>query len=393
MWLFLAPLQGWADEARWEKQIRSLAINGAVMVVETGGRTLYALNPDKPMVPASILKIVTADAALHYLGEGYRFTTAFMLSPENDLYVIGKGDPHLVSEELARIAKRLKVKGLKRIRHIFLDDSYFQPDLLLHGTNRSLNPYDAYNGALCVNFNTIFVRIGSDGKVRSAEPQTPLTDFARKVALRSGMRGNVRINLTQSPEQCLLYAGELLKSFLERSSIRVEGSIARSEVNPERFRLLYVHRSRSNLSGVLKKMFEYSNNFIANQIFLTLGAVRYGPPATVEKSRRVMVDFLNHLDLPGPRMEEGSGISRRNRLSAAHMIKVLEHFKSYRCLLSRKDPAWIKTGTLSDVKSMAGYLAGNYSEPLSFVIILNGKRFDNQTRDRIFSLIIDNFGR
>ncbi len=97
-----------------------------------------------------------------------------------------------MSEELAAIASELKARGLDRVRDILLDRRFFRPGLVLDGTSRSLNPYDAYNGALSVNFNTIFVNVAPDGSVESAEPQTPLTPLAREMAARSGTRGKVR---------------------------------------------------------------------------------------------------------------------------------------------------------------------------------------------------------
>ncbi|MGD8230232.1 MAG: D-alanyl-D-alanine carboxypeptidase, partial [Desulfobacteraceae bacterium] len=309
---------------------------------------------------------------------------------EQDLYVVGKGDPSLVSEELELIAHQLKSKGLDKVRHVYLDDRHFQPNLVLHGTKRSINPYDAYNGALCVNFNTVFVRITQDGKVESAEPQTPLTELARKIALKSGQRGEVRINLSESPDKCLQYAGELIKAFLEMRSIQVQGKVAKAERDPTDLPCLYLHRSGRDLEETLREMFKYSNNFIANQIFLSMGATRYGPPATVEKSQLVMADFFGLLGYPRLRVEEGSGLSRRNRVTATQMVAVLEHFRPYHYLLPHEGKAWFKTGTLSDVKSMAGYLGLDRSRLLSFVIMLNGRHFRYGTRERIFALIEKN---
>ncbi len=360
------------------------------MVADAENRPLFAVNPDKVLVPASILKIATAAAALHYLDPSHRFTTEFRLSQEHDLYVVGRGDPNLVSEELDLIARQLKSRGLNEVRNICLDDQYFQPNLVLHGTKRSMNPYDAYNGALCVNFNTVFVRVASDGKVQSAEPQTPLTDLARNIALRSGLRGEVRINLSESPEKCLQYAGELIKAFLEMGSIRVQGKVVKAKKGSTAFPLLYLHRSSKNLAETCRQMFRYSNNFVANQIFLALGAARLGPPATVEKSQSVMADFFRFLGLPRLKVEEGSGLSRRNRITAYQMMVVLDHFRPYRDLLPYEGCTWSKTGTLSDVKSMAGYMGAEHSRPLSFVIILNGRHVGYQTREQIFTLIEEN---
>lgn len=386
----LLPILVWSKNLTWEDEITALANGGAISVADAENRPLFAVNADKALVPASILKIATAAAALHYLDPSHRFTTAFRLSHENDLYVVGRGDPYLVSEELDLIAHQLKTRGLKEVRNIYLDDQYFQPNLVLHGTKRSINPYDAYNGALCVNFNTVFVKIASDGKVQSAEPQTPLTDLGRKIALRTGLRGEVRINLSESPEKCLQYAGELIKAFLEMRSIHVRGKVARAKKDSTAFPLLYLHRSSRDLAETCKEMFKYSNNFVANQIFLAMGAARFGPPATVEKSQFVMADFFRFLGLPRLKVEEGSGLSRRNRITANQMIVVLEHFRPYRDLLHHEGSAWSKTGTLSDVKSMAGYIVPEHTRPLSFVIILNGRHVGPRSREQIFALIEKN---
>lgn len=386
----LLPILVWSKDLSWEDQVIALAKGGAVLVADAKNRSLFAVNANKRLIPASILKIATADAALHYLEATHRFTTEFRLSPEHDLYVVGKGDPYLVSEELELIAHQLESKGLKKVRHVYLDDRYFQPNLVLHGTKRSINPYDAYNGALCVNFNTVFVSITQDGKVQSAEPQTPLTELARKIALESGQRGKVRINLSESPEKCLQYAGELIKAFLEMRSIRVKGKVAKAERDSTDFPCLYLHRSSKDLEETSREMFKYSNNFIANQIFLSMGAARYGPPATVEKSQRAMADFFGFLGYPRLKVEEGSGLSRRNRITATQMVAVLYHFRPYHHLLPHEGGAWFKTGTLSDVKSMAGYLGLDHSRFLSFVIMLNGRHFGNRTRELIFALIEKN---
>ncbi|NNG06353.1 MAG: peptidase S13, partial [Desulfobacteraceae bacterium] len=131
-------------------------------------------------------------------------------------------------------------------------------------------------------------------------------------------------------------------------------------------------------------------NFIANQIFLSMGATRYGPPATVEKSQTAIADFFGYLGLSPMSVEEGSGLSRRNRISAAQMIKVLDYFRPYRHLLPHEGRAWSKTGTLNDVKSVAGYIVPEHANALSFVIILNGRHLGYRTRERIFHLIEKN---
>jgi len=388
-WFLLAGTPA-AQGGDWTDQIRRLTPDGAVLVTDAAGAVLFSHHPGRPKIPASTLKIVTAAAALEALGPDYRFITDFRLSPQNDLYVSGRGDPYLVSEELDDLARTLRSKGLKQVNHILLDNSFFQEGMVLDGTSRSLNPYDAYNGALCVNFNTIYVQVDANGRVFSAEPQTPLTDLARKLASKNRGRGKVRFNLAESPDICLLYAGELLKCFLEKAGVTVEGQVSPASDDPAGLPLWHRHRSSRDLCWLLSQMFKYSNNFMANQIFLAMGAERFGPPAVPEKSRRVISDYLTARGIELFHVEEGSGLSRRTRVSAAQMSKVLHFFSPYRHLLPSEGPAYFKTGTLSDVKSMAGYLMPEQGPPLSFVILLNGPGQDHRTRVRILALLEEN---
>ncbi|MFH1091650.1 MAG: D-alanyl-D-alanine carboxypeptidase [Pseudomonadota bacterium] len=386
----ILPGTAGAKDEDWGVAVRDLAKDGAVMTAGADGRVLFSFNPDQPLIPASTLKIVTAAAALTTLGRDYRFTTDFRLSGSGDLYVIGRGDPLLVSEELALIARALKEKGLTRVRDIYLDNGFFEPGLVLHGTARSLKPWDAYNGALCANFNTIFVRVGPDRQVVTAEPQTPLTDMGRKLAQESGLKGEVRFNLAENPETCLLYAGELLKEFLKQAGVEVQGQVAPAKGDLSKIPLYYRHPSSKDLAWVVSQLMEYSNNFIANQVFLTMGAEKYGPPATAEKTRRVVADFLKAHRIPQFHVEEGSGLSRRTTLTARQMIAVLQTFRPYRDLLRNKGSAWHKGGTLAGVKCLAGFFQPKKGEPIAFAIFINSDRVRYHDPDMILKILQEN---
>jgi len=182
----------------------------------------------------------------------------------------------------------------------------------------------------------------------------------------------------------------LLKKILEDNHIKVSGSIEKSNKNQTQVPLFYTHYSHWNLSQVVQKMFKYSNNYIANQIFLTLGAEKYGSPATPAKSRRALREFLSHIGLKSIYSEEGSGLSRKNRISTEQMSKVLNYFKPYYSLLNNEKRVWYKTGTLNDVQSLAGYLQKSENELFSFVIILNGTNYTQQDREKILNIIEQN---
>jgi D-alanyl-D-alanine carboxypeptidase/D-alanyl-D-alanine-endopeptidase (penicillin-binding protein 4) len=386
--LSLATMAGAGEN--WKGEISKLAGNGSVLITDSSGREILSLNPDKAMIPASTLKVVTAAAALETLGPDFRFATEFYLTPGRDLYVVGKGDPFLVSEELETIAAELKTKGISPVRQIYLNNGYFAPGLVLHGTSRSLNPYDAYNGALCVNFNTIYVQVERGGVVKSAEHQTPLTGMAEDMAKKSGVTGKVRFNLAENPRTCLLYAGDLIKTFLELEGVEVTGGIEPADQLPDNASLVYRHQSRLNLSGMIARLFKYSNNFMTNQVFLTMGAEKYGPPAEVQKSQRVINDFLTTHGIPPFHMEEGSGLSRRTTLSSRQMMLVLQQFLPYRNLMTREGSLLYKTGTLSDVKSVVGYVMPESGHIYYFTVFLNGSQFSRSSRERILNLLEEN---
>ena len=87
-----------------KEKVAALAPSAVVLVMDEKGNELVAQNADKPFVPASVTKIVTAWLAMEVLGGDYRFETKFYLDDKRVLYVRGGGDPFLISEELAPLA-------------------------------------------------------------------------------------------------------------------------------------------------------------------------------------------------------------------------------------------------------------------------------------------------
>ena len=133
-WLTL-PLNASAQQA-----LADLAGNGSVLLQSPAGEIVFSLNADMPLVPASLLKIPLAQAALTALGEDYRFETHFYQNARGDLLVRGLGDPFLVSEEIALIAKRLSQQRLKRIRRLVVDDSAFAQSLICRWRQALMTP-------------------------------------------------------------------------------------------------------------------------------------------------------------------------------------------------------------------------------------------------------------
>ncbi|MFC1856384.1 D-alanyl-D-alanine carboxypeptidase, partial [Thermodesulfobacteriota bacterium] len=240
--------------------------NASVYVTDPKGNPIIAINEGVKLAPASILKIVTASAAYHYLKDDFRFLTEFYLDDANNLYIKGYGDPLLISEELDLISTFFKENGIVKINSIFLDNSYFAKDIKIDGVENSLNPYDATNGALCVNFNTVMIKITSSSKVISAEEQTPMTDYARDLVKKSGFKSKnkkERLILSHEKDETLYYTGHLFKKFLTMEGIKVSGTIKKKMLPKSGVKLIKKHFSSKSLNDVVSSMMKYSNNFTA----------------------------------------------------------------------------------------------------------------------------------
>src|SRR5262249_50452712 len=318
-------------------------------------------------------------------GGDYRFETRFYLDDKRLLYVRGGGDPFLISEELAPLATHLVAAvGKKPIIGIVLDASYYPSKLRIPGIEDTNEAYNAPNSALAVNFNTVSA-VRSGNKVRSAEKQTPITPLAITQFRLRGPHGSGRISLSQDPTVSLQYAGELIAAFIERAGGSVKGKISTGTV-PEGLEPVYVHRQSRTLSEILVELLRTSNNYIANQVFLEIGAHRRGGPVSLEKSLQVANEMLAAQGLAAAiHLEEGSGISRNNHFTARGLAKVLELFAPHAELLRGHDGGMNKTGTMEGARTLAGYADTSSHGRVRFVISLTSN--DGEMRFRLLRAI------
>lgn len=368
-----------------KEDVAALAPSALVLVMDAAGNELVAQNADKPFVPASVTKIVTAWLAMEVLGGDYRFETRFYLDDKRKLYVRGGGDPFLISEELAPLATELVAAiGKTPITGIVLDASYYPSNLRIPGIENTDEAYNAPNSALAVNFNTV-AAVRSGNKVRSAETQTPITPLAIAQFRLRGPNGKGRISLSQDLTVSLQYAGELIAAFIARAGGSVKGKISTGTV-PAGLKPVYVHRQSRTLSQILLELLRASNNYIANQVFLEIGAHRLGGPVSLEKSLRVANEMLAAHGLADAiHLEEGSGISRDNRFTARGLAKVLELFAPHADLLRGRDGGMNKTGSLDGVRTLAGYANTSSHGQVRFVIALTSN--DGEMRFRLLRAI------
>lgn len=283
----------------------------------------------------------------------------------------------------------------RTIQNIILDNTYFDCRIRIPGTGASRNPYDATTGALCANFNTVsFKWDPRSGQFLSPEPQTPLLpEFVGTIQATGQQQGRILLD----PKQRDLYPGLLIKYFLEKKGIPVKGTakLGLFEGTKEKTEIF---ESPFTLEQIIQKLLQYSNNFIANQLMLTMGAKRSEPPATLEKGVNALEAFaqeklgmkllepdfgVSELGTPesglpqGARkliISEGSGLSRKNQITPDQMLQILIRFEPFHELLKcENNREYYKTGTLSDVRTRAGFLRGSDDRLYPFVIMVNKK--------------------
>jgi D-alanyl-D-alanine carboxypeptidase/D-alanyl-D-alanine-endopeptidase (penicillin-binding protein 4) len=345
--------------------LRTFSSDDAFLLADTEGKVVMERNGDKHYVPASTLKVLTAMAAIDHFGPQFRFRTDFYLDGQGNLKVKGFGDPLLVSEIWSQIAVLLSNR-IDRIEDLMVDDTYFSPRIRIPGLGSSVNPYDAPVGALCANFNTVFFKRNPHGTIISAEPETPMLSFVRRRIISRNLPEG-RITFTHDGRDAALYAGELLSYFLSKQGVYQGGEVKSGTVGPGDCRILS-YNSRFTLKNVIAKMLEFSNNFIANQVTFALGAHIFGPPATLQKGVGLLRRYARgELMLQSMQIMEGSGISRKNRVTPKEMVKILKKFRPHRYLMKREGGVYCKSGTLRGVSARAGYIETERDQPFFFV--------------------------
>ncbi len=351
----------------------------AIRIVSVAdGKVVYSRNADTPLLPASIQKMLTTAAALHYLGPEYRFQTQVRHTGERldsvingDLVLRGGGDPTLKNEDLWRIAHSLKRSGITHINggiiadvHIF--DAYDRAPSWK--VQRSQRAYDAKIGALSLNLNSItvhalpglnagdpirawiepaphYMRIDNHGltTANTRKNQKRRSFWAKRQALMTAGSANIgtlpieihgRLPVGSSEQVGFLnvdnptrYTTETFRYFLNKVGIEVRGSSRMSQKLVSSY-YLYQHQS-APLSLILKELNTYSSNLMAEHILKTMAAKTYETkqPASHADALKRVYAFLKQANIStqGLHVTDGSGLSRQNRFTARAMTDLLRY--------------------------------------------------------------------
>ena len=408
----------------------------AVFVQEAGARKpKVSFNASQPMNPASVMKLVTTYAALELLGPAYTWRTeAYVVGRladgvlDGDLVLKGSGDPKLSFEQFWLLLRSLRARGLQHIHgDLVLDRSRFAPaphdPAAFDG-----EPLAAYNvgaDALLLSFKAVQLTLVPDaGEAAVAvltEPQPAQLDVLNLLKLGNGPCGDwkdavradladhgatARLVLTGTfPAACgeriwslgVLSHPEFVLGVFRRVWSELGGTLkggVRDGVVPEGAIPLASIASPS-LAEVVRDINKLSNNVMARQLFLTLGAENGGAPAREADADAAIRAWLKRkgLDFPELTLENGSGLSRRERISAESLGRLLQ--AAYRSpvmpefiaslpltavdgTMKRRlhgngiaGRAHVKTGTLEGAKSIAGYVLDKDGRHWVVVFLVN----------------------
>lgn len=361
----------------------------SILVIDSADSVVFEWLPDTPRTPASVVKMLTAQLAINTWGLNHQFEThVYQLGDQ--IWVKGLGDPMLVSEEIALFADALKPLLPKQLCQLNLDSSLFA-DPKVPGRGSTDDPYNAPLSALAANFNTVNLK-KSGTQLLSAEAQTPLTATAIKLAKESAIKSrSTRINL-QNADTAQRQFGEILLA-----KLGIEADIEINKRVPADAKLLYRHKNTATLREVLRGTLEYSNNFIANQLFLLLGANSFTENLNFDLAAQPIGQRLNRqFGWPNGTIVDGAGLSRANRLTAKQVLQVLNSIESNQELLRRyvlrgsgevAAYALAKSGSMRDVHALAGFLYIGQKQ-YRFVFMFN-RAMPYDYRERLLQQLAD----
>lgn len=395
---------------------RSPQMEKSIVIRTAGGADLFTLNPDLPLTPASIQKLIITSAALTKLGIEHRFNTEVFAegAPPNikALYVQAGGDPDFKIEDAWALARDLKLKGVKKIGALFLDES-FADGLKKREGQRA---YETSATPLAFNFNSLaFIvcpggKVGAPALIRADPYEYPveISGVIRTISNGPGafsidedsVRGGGRYKaggtigsyrgcerFYRSVHEPLGYFAQTFLRLLRSQGISAPDSFASRRVSAASVSMAN-HESKA-LPLILRDMNHFSSNFIAEELIYALAD---DEPKTREAGLSYLARYARDHGAGDFELDDASGLSRKDRAPARMFADIIERALANSSIseefmaslpvggvsgtLKKRDlrsPAWTfrgKTGTLDGVSSVAG-VAASGSKRAIVVIIFN----------------------
>ncbi len=420
-------------------RIPASAVSLVVRAVDrdrTAVAPLLRLNAEVPRNPASVIKLLTTLAALELLGPGHQWQTAYLAAGaiedgvlRGDLIFKGGGDPFLTVERMLGGVLALRQSGLAAVTgQLVIDNTRFAPGRHDRSAfdGKAARLYNVGPDAALVNFSATRLVIEPGGgqiRVRVEPPLAGLTIVNRIKAqtgrcinpaagwsyrvARTGKNPAVYFTGAYRPRcgthalsRSILpndeYAYRLFTALWRALGGTLDGGY-RLAKTPETAQPLLTRPSEP-LADIITGINKFSNNVMSRQLLLTLAAELHGEPGTVAAGTRAIHTWLsaNRIQMPALVIENGSGLSRKSRLSAAGLSALLKRGweSAYRPEFVSSLPlaaidgtmrerlhdtplhgrARIKTGLIDGVRSMAGYVHAGDDRHYSVVMMIDSGR-------------------
>ncbi|MGI9548625.1 MAG: D-alanyl-D-alanine carboxypeptidase/D-alanyl-D-alanine endopeptidase [Bdellovibrionales bacterium] len=406
-------------------------------------KVLYQLNENQLFIPASLAKVAVLSAFYYYYPSYFRFKTVLVSSAsinknqlEGDLFIKGSGDPGFTSESLWKLVNNFVRTGIKEIKgDLVIDDTLFKKTYFLPYTDRS---YTAPVNAASFNWNSLTFWIRPNSKVNSLaqihlDPENDFIKIINKIKTTSRSKNNIslkRIKYSSKGETFLFtgtishkskeivkytntqnpsfWMGHNLKNFLKQRGIIVRGRVKKGSCS--KCKTLATFKSRA-FAFHSYNMMKYSSNFVTRMLTAYLPLRLGKKQGDLDQGIHWINKYLKkQIGLKNYKMVEPSGLSRDNRFSVNHFQKILEHdfsrfyhpeiFVSYPIaggvgtLEKKYHPKFsqilrAKTGSISGVLGLSGYILLPKNRRILFTFIYNGSPKNRDQAKGLFDDILD----
>lgn len=413
----------------------------SLVIAEVGQPPIAGINPMQPRNPASVMKLVTTYAALEALGPSHTWRTELLTGASamplpdgtlpGPLYVRAAGDPYIKLEDMWRMLRELRLRGVRTLPGIVIDDSVYgnvaidpgefdnapdrlynaSPDALLigFGAVRLLHVPDTRAGQWRVVLDPPLPGVRVENQIKASQASCPgapavrTQQFVQQQEIVLRVSGTVALSCGEFSLYRLALAPRdhavrtLQQMWLELGG-QLTGPVTRGLV-PLGAIALATHDSPT-LSELIRTVNKQSNNVMARMMLLALGE-QYGQPATMQTGAVALARTLAERGLVFPELvvENGSGLSRNGRISAASLASMLnaawmsERMPEFISSLAiagedgtvrrrwkaegTRGKAHLKTGTLRDVSALAGYVQGASGKRYVLVSMINDAKAFN----------------
>ncbi len=383
---------------------------------------VYEYNSKKLIHPASVLKLITTYPAIDALGRDYMFRTQLYKDNQNNLYIKLGADPLLTSSQLHHAFSTLKEKGLKTFNNIYIDDSVMDKKEFAQGWmwDDDINAYTPKVSAYNLDGNVIDANTekNSDGSVRvdlkphySMSVVSDIKSGAKKTSLEINRYNWNNPELVEikgdiiAPFSFKLPISSMRRYFiynldkcLDDNGIIISGTMYASKLVPSDAEL--ITEVLNPLNSTIGNILQNSNNLMSETIYKLAGGYKYSSTGSDELGFKMLKDFYKKegLNLDNMIIADGCGVSRNNLLSsdwitsALNKLYRMKDFDKYKEFMAQpgegtlskrlydlRGSVWLKTGSLSNISAIAGYIESKDGNTYSAVIVI--QNFTNPQTD------------